>query len=1549
LQVEDRLIPVTSLESLAEQPVVADWLIIGPFVVETGASFEREYMFERHKILDIDYLAAAGGERAVRPAQDQWVPNEYLGPPRLQWQRLKEDRMSLAGRAGDLLYRTVQRNAVFYLATYVDCLKDEVAFVEAYHSGIRLFLNGAEVCNQPYGLPKGLWTRQMLLPVRLRAGRNLFMAKVRPGYIADGVEFCLTNFAVRPAAISVGEVFASAPLASGVFLGPETDPRRVFEVRCANLGSGRAEVEVGISEEPVQAVLGPGQSQLLRLRGPRAAAAGAPTSATLALAVGGRKEKVQFTYTPAAVPFTEGTGFVYSQFHFDTTYHEEQRVYAMGAFDIVRRYCEQFERDPNFRGTLSEIDYLKPYFDMFPAHRAILRKVHREGRAESDVFYNQPQATNCCGEAFVRNMVYGQLWHEDVLGRRCYVFSPGDVFGHPAQMSQIAAKGQCEAVAWGKPIFGFPPLFRHVSPDGTHLIHRRGHVDQQGAMSMGLTSFLTGCDKTPPTDWLAALSPKVQMAVPSDFHAAVRDECQAKGIRLPLTSRDMSLYHAGTALSRIELKIGNRLAENLLISAEKFSAFAGLLGACYPEPPLDKAWRQLLCGQHHDSITGTHNEISYVDLMIGYREACELAQGVLSDALNYLSRAARASAAEHERPLRLFNPHCWDRTDVCRATISLPADWAEFGLRDGEGRAVPCQILSREGSRVQIAFVARVPSLGYTTYYLTPKPTAPARETRRENAATIETSAFRIAADAARGGLISLYDKRAKRELLDTSAGLAGAEISVLKEVPTRREPQHEMYTTGQSIHGHDCPAEVHVLKGEVVQTLVIEQRLSDTLPKVRHEISLIEGVERVDCRITLADYHYEDDMFVVTFPTNLQGAVPTFDDRYCAVARRESRGLLDFRTHQMLMFSGCAVYPADHWMDYGPTVTIGLGEAGRFSLGMTALIAPADNSLAEAADRLLLALTKKGIPVTPWPDAGQPEMGTLLPNVNDDLLYNDSRFVLTTQRNPNRWAERLLAGVRHEVADKFRSEMAERAAALFLVDGDNRESKPIKTLILGAPDAAALTEMVDGIAQSLEQGEVLNLQATAADSAGEVDDYGVCLINTGNIACSVERGGVLALLLFHTARWYGATGNIEGSKFVAEQRTHVYTYSLFPHAGSWRQSRAYRQALEVNDPIIAVMADETGTALPETASFLRVDAPGVVVTALKALGNPLAGMRAQVPELPERGLALRFYEADGRQARGAFEFLPKIEKAFTTNLLERPVSDAPVSGSTLPFSCGPFSIETYGVMTRGLTVNPIRDTLGPQKEIAQPVFVRSWEHDAGTMPMGYEAVVASIGRDAQDLADGRLQVNVNVVNDFLDSRVSGKVRLLLPEGWSADASVIEYELEPLGHATYPVVITRPSPEAAGQVKIRYCADGQDYQDVLEVGKGVEPGFSLRLDERAIVAVVENPGAESLECELAIASPIETWPAAVVGRLSLAEITPRTVGISLAPKERREIVFDVSSSDEPVTPAWWAVGKLMANGRIYLRRADRRGPDQNQSTRSWRDEVAAGTRPHTSG
>jgi TolA-binding protein len=84
------------------------------------------------------------------------------------------------------------------------------------------------------------------------------------------------------------------------------------------------------------------------------------------------------------------------------------------------------------------------------------------------------------------------------------------------------------------------------------------------------------------------------------------------------------------------------------------------------------------------------------------------------------------------------------------------------------------------------------------------------------------------------------------------------------------------------------------------------------------------------------------------------------------------------------------------------------------------------------------------------------------------------------------------------------------------------------------------------------------------ASVPAEGDDYGVAIINTGNIACSVEKGDMLNMMLFHTAEFYGNVGNTHcDTKLVPEKKTHIFTYSLLPHAGSYREAmNLYKQLI---------------------------------------------------------------------------------------------------------------------------------------------------------------------------------------------------------------------------------------------------------------------------------------------------------------------------------------------------------------------------------------------------
>ena len=747
--------PSNKLSDLAAGRHLADWLVLGPFVVKTSDHFEREYMYERDHILDIDYLEGDGGEVSVVPVEGQGHANIGLGPKRLAWRAHPEADLYGMRISGDIIYETVQRNCVIYAAAEVDAGDARLALLDAHHSGMKVWVNGELVANRPYGITKGVRLTAPSIPIELREGTNRILVKFRPGYICDGIDFAVKNVTVSPLTSHHGLPIALGRVrALPYFTGTPEQPCQVIEAALLNTSSVADTVRVTASsktlgaKDTTEVLCEPHKVTPVRLSLPTPRKqAGKPVRVLVAARLFGKTIETSLEYEAGRPPKYDGVNYVLSSFHFDTTYHEEQRVYAMGAFDIVREYCALHRADPLFRSVISEVDYLKPYFDVYPEDRETLLQVFGEKRSEPDVMYNQPNEQNCGGEALVRNFLYGQLIHGRLFGAICRVYNPCDVFGHPNQLSQIARKSGCIACAWGKHIFNFPPFFSHLALDGSSLPHRRGNASEEAVHAMGLSVRSDDIVQTPPTAWHAGLMPEYRQGTYGHLMQAVQDECAEKKAHLPVTSRDMSLYHAATALSRVNLKMANRLGETALIDAEKFATIASLMGAKYPEKALDKAWRQILCGQHHDSITGTHNEISYVDLMNSYRETLELGVDVLERSLDFIGRAVDACGAPGDRYV-VFNSLAWKRTDVVRLTVRNPNPKGDgFALRDHKGRAVPFEILKEHRNakgalaEAEIEFVAKkLPSLGYRAYIVVPDAAKPPAR-KRCNGHTINLTA----------------------------------------------------------------------------------------------------------------------------------------------------------------------------------------------------------------------------------------------------------------------------------------------------------------------------------------------------------------------------------------------------------------------------------------------------------------------------------------------------------------------------------------------------------------------------------------------------------------------------------------------------------------------------------------------------------------------------------------------------------------------------------------------------------------------------------------
>jgi hypothetical protein len=408
----------------------------------------------------------------------------------------------------------------------------------------------------------------------------------------------------------------------------------------------------------------------------------------------------------------------------------------------------------------------------------------------------------------------------------------------------------------------------------------------------------------------------------------------------------------------------------------------------------------------------------------------------------------------------------------------------------------------------------------------------------------------------------------------------------------------------------------------------------------------------------------------------------------------------------------------------------------------------------------------------------------------------------------------------------------------------------------------------------------------------------------------------------------------------VPENKSHVFRYALYPHAGDWRDGDTQRAAHEFNHPLLA---RETRPAskpcLPAELALLKVGPKNLILAAMKPYGNPIASFEKTMTSDARKGIMLRLYDTEGIDSEARIEFAPGIQSAWTANMLEEYLDELPVTRNGVSLYVSPFSIETVGFEPGKLGRPMGAAILGATAEPVQPVWVRSWEHDTESMPMGYLPVCCTLGRQVIEEDEGRtLKLKVNAVNDYTDAPVSGVIDILVPDGWTAHPSPIGFELPALGHQITEITVTRPDAKVSGQIKLRYEDDGQTFQDVLEIGDGFDLQMTAENREDVIVVTLTNPTAETIEGEVSIVTPLETWSKELVGPYALLDISPRTIGASVARGTSVVLEFKVAAAmSRALAPqdSYWAVAKLMSNGRITLKRCDNRPPSRKMFARKW--------------
>ncbi len=171
--------------------------------------------------------------------------------------------------------------------------------------------------------------------------------------------------------------------------------------------------------------------------------------------------------------------------------------------------------------------------------------------------------------------------------------------------------------------------------------------------------------------------------------------------------------------------------------------------------------------------------------------------------------------------------------------------------------------------------------------------------------------------------------------------------------------------------------------------------------------------------------------------------------------------------------------------------------------------------------------------------------------------------------------------------------------------------------------------------------------------------NYGVALLNDCKYGYDA-RENVLRLTLLRSPVRPDA---------VSDLGQHTFTYSLLPHAGSWRDAEVDRRAYELNVPAVSTMVPTVqagGEArIPATFSLFGCDVPFAVTETVK---------QAEDGE----GLIVRSYENHGCRGMVEYRCSRRINRAAETNLLEEESEEILLeNGRSLHMRFAPYEIKT--------------------------------------------------------------------------------------------------------------------------------------------------------------------------------------------------------------------------------------------------------------------------------
>lgn len=168
---------------------------------------------------------------------------------------------------------------------------------------------------------------------------------------------------------------------------------------------------------------------------------------------------------------------------------------------------------------------------------------------------------------------------------------------------------------------------------------------------------------------------------------------------------------------------------------------------------------------------------------------------------------------------------------------------------------------------------------------------------------------------------------------------------------------------------------------------------------------------------------------------------------------------------------------------------------------------------------------------------------------------------------------------------------------------------------------------------------------------------YGVSLMNDCKYGHAIHDG-VMSLTMLKCGTFPDPD---------ADKCEHNFTYSLYPHAGDYREASTIQKAYDLNIPMLCKKVGENKGTLQNEYSFFTVDQDNVIFETAKKAEK-------------EDTIVLRGCEYYNKRTTAKVKFGFPIKKAYLCDMLENNIEELEINNNTVTVDFRPFEINTIKI-----------------------------------------------------------------------------------------------------------------------------------------------------------------------------------------------------------------------------------------------------------------------------